>query len=383
MIDKISPREQSGRDSFGRYRAQIRSAAIATFSILEGKEVDRVYCDFQDDFVVRKKIEDKITYLFYQVKTKNKHNHNWKVSDIFGLNSQKKDFSLEKIKKSYWGKLIIHTVTFDGYCEKVIFQTNIHNSDSVMEIFSDLKDGIYSNKICKQLVKGFNQCFGSDYTEEQIKTRMQKFDFETDVEYLKMDNTRFESIAREKVYEFSEIDLDRVETKEIVFKLLNLVEEKSSGIIKDLKAESIEKLAAIAIDDLLSILSISKDAYQLYRDGGDLQAVKSASITQRILSQAGADNSMIEYCSRCKTDWDQWLRKNRHVLGELDFNTITSIISKSYGASKEGSSELDLKVWRLKIQSVLNELLEEDLLCSLTEETVFGAFFSELVRDKS
>lgn len=37
------PREQVGRDTFLRYRAQILAAALAALEILEGGEVDRVF----------------------------------------------------------------------------------------------------------------------------------------------------------------------------------------------------------------------------------------------------------------------------------------------------------------------------------------------------
>ena len=89
MLEKKKPREQSGRDSFSRYKAQVRSAAMATLSILEGKDIDRVYCDLHDDFVVRKQDANGYSYLFYQVKTKGKLNHNWTLAEVFGFNSKK------------------------------------------------------------------------------------------------------------------------------------------------------------------------------------------------------------------------------------------------------------------------------------------------------
>ncbi|RZN87037.1 DUF4297 domain-containing protein, partial [Acinetobacter johnsonii] len=84
MVHSIKPREQSGRDSFSRFRAQTRSATIASLSILEGKEIDWIYCDFQDDFVVRYRIEGEISYKFYQVKTKSKQNESWTISELTG-----------------------------------------------------------------------------------------------------------------------------------------------------------------------------------------------------------------------------------------------------------------------------------------------------------
>lgn len=55
VLHTVVPREQDGRDSFGRYRVQVRSAAVASLQILSGKAIDRVYCDLHDDIVVRKK----------------------------------------------------------------------------------------------------------------------------------------------------------------------------------------------------------------------------------------------------------------------------------------------------------------------------------------
>ncbi|EOI8018186.1 dsDNA nuclease domain-containing protein [Vibrio parahaemolyticus] len=81
-----TPREQDGRDSFERYRAQVRSASIAALTILEGSEVDRIYCDLHDDFVKRR--SNGGGYDFYQVKTKSKQNHNWSLNEVFGIKSR-------------------------------------------------------------------------------------------------------------------------------------------------------------------------------------------------------------------------------------------------------------------------------------------------------
>jgi len=74
-LHQIQPREQSGRDTFARYRAQVRAAGIACLYILERKEIDSVYCDYHDDFVIRKTVNGEVKYLFFQVKTKDKQNH--------------------------------------------------------------------------------------------------------------------------------------------------------------------------------------------------------------------------------------------------------------------------------------------------------------------
>lgn len=251
MLDTKMAREQSGRDSFGRYRAQVRSAAIASLSILEGGEVDRVYCDLHDDFVIRKNGPGGFGYIFYQVKTKGKQNHNWTINEMFGLNTRLKDQSKQSagnIKDSFAGKLLLHTVVFDEYCNSVVFQTNIHNSDEVDELVSDIEGGVFSNKFSKVLLDRFNECFGQDgkeHTLEEVKVCLSKLSFEPDVPYLKENDSFFEIIAKEKIYEFSEIELERAEFREILLRLLDLVEKKSSGVIKVWNAESIESCAGI------------------------------------------------------------------------------------------------------------------------------------------
>jgi len=99
MLATKKPREQKGRDTFSRYKAQVRSAAMASLSILEGKEIDRVYCDLHDDFVIRKKDDQGFSYIFYQVKTKGKQNHNWALNELFGLKSKLKDQSKQETSK--------------------------------------------------------------------------------------------------------------------------------------------------------------------------------------------------------------------------------------------------------------------------------------------
>ncbi|MCF5877048.1 dsDNA nuclease domain-containing protein [Aeromonas veronii] len=387
MLHTKKPREQSGRDSFSRYKAQIRSAGIASLSILEGNEIDRVYCDLHDDFVIRKKDEHGFSYIFYQVKTKGKQNHNWSVSDIFGLQPRAKKQDPLKIRDSFVGKLLLHTVVFDCSCHAIVFQTNINNSDDVDELLADIATGTFKDKNSEYLISNFNLCFANETTEqlstEKIKSNLSKLKFETDVQYLKIGDDNFEPIARDKIYKFSEVDLSYLESKEILIKLLDLVEKKSSGVIHDLSIDSIEKYAAISIDDLLPILSISKEAYDALLLGGDRKAIKNASIIQRTLSSAGAGDEEIEYCSRCKTNWDIWLRNNRHIISELDLQTIKSHITGLLNNAIGNKHSLKISELRQPIKVLENELKLQGLLYDLDINLILGAVFAELVKAKS
>lgn len=230
MLETKPAREQNGRDSFSRYRAQARSAAMAALSILEGGKIDRVYCDLHDDFVLRIKSEDGYLYSFYQVKTKSKLNKSWTINEVMGLKSTAKrseEHESSKIKDSFVGKLLLHTVVFEGYCDSVVFQTNIHTDDNVDDVLEDIESGLFSNKYSRVIVDRFIECFdGQGLSSSQIKERVSRLKFETDVQYLKEKDNNFEPLARESIYKFSEIELERVEFDEILLRLMELVQSK-------------------------------------------------------------------------------------------------------------------------------------------------------------
>jgi hypothetical protein len=102
-----------------RFDKQFRAAAYAALEILEGKEVDRVYCDYQDDYVVRRIEASGNRYHFVQVKTKGQRNYLWTLVDVFALKAGKKapsadEVQLKAVADSFAGKLYLHTVNFGG-----------------------------------------------------------------------------------------------------------------------------------------------------------------------------------------------------------------------------------------------------------------------------
>lgn len=388
-LHQIQPREQSGRDTFARYRAQVRAAGIACLYILEGKEIDRVYCDFHDDFVIRKTVNGEVKYLFFQVKTMDKQNHLWTLNEVFGLKSsirdQKKQES-EKIKSSFIGKLLSHTVTFSDNCEKVTFMTNIHFHDAIEEMVICLENKSYTNKYAKVLLERFDECFtpeNEDYSEEEIKRLLAKLTLEPDVSYIKKKHDFF-SVAREKVYEFSEIDLEYDESREILISLLNLIEDKSSDTLKlGITKDELDLLAGVQIDDILKILSISKGAYFEIVKSGDPKAIKTTSVIQRTLSASGASDDEIEFCARCKTDWDIWLRENRNKLVDIEILGITTRLDKLLDIIVTNGQKIRFLDLDPKLRDVQKDLDANDLLFDLNIELLLGGFFSALVRFKS
>lgn len=384
LLESIPPREQSGRDSFSRYRAQVRSAAIAALQVLSGGDFDRIYCDLHDDIVIRKKDGDNVKYIFYQVKTRAKKNQNWTLLEAFGM-KKRGVISADEIKKSFVGKMLIHTITFNQNCNSVIFQTNINNEDDIDNLLSDIEDGKFTGKFSKVLLEKFNDIYKDELklplSNEDIKARLSKLKFENDVYHLKDDASFFGPLVRAKIYEYSEIDLTHNESTDIIIKLLELISTKSSGVIKPFTEENIEKSSSVSINDLLPLLSLSKEAYEQILRGEDPKAIKSLSIIQRTLLSSGASLDDVTFCSKCKTEWDIWYRNIRHNISELELRYIISSVRDIINTvSAKNNNSLTVSRLHAPLKQFHANLKSEARLYGLTEEMLLGAVFSEIIK---
>ncbi|HEY8359531.1 MAG TPA: dsDNA nuclease domain-containing protein, partial [Ramlibacter sp.] len=158
IIHDKAPRETVGRDTVVRFRMQFQAAAHAALEILSAKEVDRVYCDYQDDFVVRRTVGGVVEYHFFQVKTKGKENQQWDVTEVFALKKTgalDTEEKVDAIRKSIAGKLFVHTVEFGEQCREVTLLTNVQFKDEVHDVVADLSAGASSKKYVRQLIEKF------------------------------------------------------------------------------------------------------------------------------------------------------------------------------------------------------------------------------------
>jgi hypothetical protein len=387
-LGQVAPREQDGRDAFARYRAQVRAAAIAALAILESKEIDRIYCDLHDDYVVRSSTKRaRVHYEFVQVKTKAKQNENWTIGELLGIDGRCKDLSKHsaaQIKDSFVGKLLLHTIIFGNACKKVKFQTN-NNLDTKASAFSDdLQSSSFTDTYVKLVSQHFNECYkeklSAPLSDEDIKKLLNKLFFETDVSHVKLKNIEFDSTVRKKIHNYSEIELSFAESNQILLKLLELVSKKSSGVIDDFTEENIEKYASIGIDDLLEILAISKTAYELLKAGDDATAVKSASLVQRLLGDAAKNPETVEYCSRCKIKWDVWYRKTRKNLSPLDLSQVTDPIAQILDASLDWKRCIKLSNVQQPLKDLFLKLKADPLFVDIDIDILLGGFFAEFIK---
>ena len=382
-IGEIKPTELVGRETTARYKAQFRAAAYACLEILSGQHIDRVYCDYQDDFVCREPKNGSRIYHFYQVKTKGKLNFQWSKADVLGLLSRGKPKST-RIAKSFAGKLMMHTVRFKNACGNVVFMTNVYLDNELTDVAEALKSGSLDHKVLKSFMEHFNEAFVDEQPldSDAIKAKVSKLRLNPGNSYLHPYSEQFDALARDAVFKYSEVDLSHTESQEIIENLVSLVEKKSSAkLIADLSEQDFDELVGIGIADLLDILSISKGAYAQLLAGGDPAAVKSASIIQRKLKMAGASEQIIEYCSKWKVQWDTWLREKRHTIPEYDLNALLDRLNTIQNDWNAGY--LKFANLQSSIDTLWSAVQSSDMAATLSRELLVGGVLSALVKGEA
>lgn len=381
-IHDRAPRETAGRTTVTRFRMQFQAAAYAALEILSGNEVDRVYCDYHDDFVVRRTVAGVVEYHFFQVKTKGKANQQWDVAEVFSLKKKgalDTEEKLEAIRKSIAGKLFVHTVEFGEQCRGITVLSNVHFDDDVHEVVADLAAGSSSKKYISQFISKFADIVspGKPMLPEEVEAARKKLSLLANVQHIGDTLEAFAMAAHKAIWQHSEIELHQHEVERIANSLVALVEEKSCAPINGLSKSGIDTVASVGLEDLLKVLSISTQVYQTLLAGGDPGAIKSASILQRKLKEVGATDSMIEAASRAKVSWDVWVRSARHGSPDFTFNVLLEEIdSKCKLWLLAGGAFSDLENF---VQGVLNSPIGNKFP-ALNTDLVFGAFCASVVR---
>lgn len=400
-LHEVKPRELTGRDTIARFEVQFRASALAALEILKNTGIDRVYCDFQEDFVVRDVREHFPIYHFYQVKTKRKKKHQWSQVELFGLPKNLPPRSHEffmpggsianspsstqktKILGSFVGHLIELTISFGDSCGTATFLTNAFLADDVEETAQAIAEGRVDHPVFRYLADHFESIFpiSSPPGMSMIHGWLRKLRIDAGHAYLDPYDHDFETRASKTVFEFSEIDLMHTESVELVDKLLSLVRRKSmSKVHEKLSSGELDELAGVSIDDLLDLLPVSRGAYTQFLASGDSSALKHASILQRKLGQAKASEEMITAASRWKIDWDNWFRTYRHA-HESQVMTLQNQLYEIY--AKWSGGHVSFSDLASEIASLHASLGATPLGGTLTLELLSGGVMAELVRSES
>lgn len=351
-----------------------------SLAILENGEIDCIFCDFHDDYVVRRRGNLVPLYDFYQVKTKGKLNYQWSQQDVFNI-PRKGTPDIQEISDSFAGKLLIHTIRFGASCRSVVLQTNIQFNDQACEIGDALLKGVSDHKYAKTFFEKFGEIFpeGVEFDKSAIHSCLSRFKLEPGSAIADPTGENFLALAKDAVYRFSEVELSYQEFIEIAEKLLALVQRKSLQKICEVDEASLVDAAGVTIYDLLDILAISRAGYESLVKGGDVMALRTASILHRKLKDAGASEQTIDYLCRQKILWDEWLRAKRHIIPEFDANRLMAALHKAGKDWSLSGGELE-KLFEIaeSFPASSNSVLQNEL----SRDLILGGILSEITRNQ-
>ncbi|WP_339463978.1 dsDNA nuclease domain-containing protein [Pseudomonas sp. EA_65y_Pfl2_P74] len=380
-ITEIKPREIVGRETTRRFEAQFKAAALESLQLLDHYNIDRVFCDFHDDYVVRYISASGPSYRFVQVKTNGKLNSLWSPLEIFGIKKKPKKGAIHDLKSSFAGRLFLHIENFGPACSCVQLSTNISFDDDVLALEKDLNDGSqfakYSAALISELRANFPTLEAID--DSTILKKFSALKLSPREHILDDEKDLFVMQASTKIYKYSEVHLSPPEVLKIVDSLVDLVRKKSStSILEGMSQLELDQITSICLDDILSLLSISKTAFEILKDGGDEHAIKSASILQRTLKKSNFSQETINIFAQYKSDWDTWFRTNRHIIPSFKF--IIYLEQATEIARKLACGSLDIQKLYDEVETLFSLGKTTPGMLTINENQVMGSILAELVR---
>jgi hypothetical protein len=381
-LHEVKARELDGRDTIHRFKAQFKAASLECLALLESSSVERVFCDFHEDYVVKLVDEAVTRYRFVQVKTKAKQNHLYNILEIFGIKKRTKNAEHD-LATSFAGKLLLHIESFGDACLSVAICTNVNFDDEVEALIADANSGVVSSKITPTLISETKKLIPSlsAKTDGDILAFLSHLSLDPRKQILNEEDDSFLSNAHSKIYKYSEINLHPKQIQKIIIQLLSLIEDKSSYKLDGTMTEDVlNEKASVAVDDLLDILALSRSAYHLLKSGGDPNAVKSVSILQRMLQRNNFKEDTINSFAGFKSRWEAWYRINRHSIQEFTLLKMQSKIGEL--AEKLSSGRVDMDTITTAVENLREDLCRISGRTDLEDGLVFGAVLSDMVKEE-
>jgi hypothetical protein len=376
------PREQKGSQTGALYEYQYLQAAVASLDILNNpKSLVCVYCDWHDDYVVE---EASTVYLFHQVKTRTIARGPWDILEFFEIKRRKqggKNGSYPPASaKSIFAKMYDNYVRFGSRCQRFVFVIDNMINEEFSDLLADAQvaTGPSNLNIGKD---AFELIFAG--VEQTIAglTRQSFFDFLHRLEVReavgKVNATRDgEHVLAGRIVDLSEIQVESEEARKIGAQLVSLVRRKSHAVLPEPPPQTVDSLRhqkGVSIDDLLEVLSLSRDGYEFLKSQGR-DAILSVSRLQRLCRKRNTPDEIIKDMCRFKSQWDAWWLVERHRVEPTDAFALKNACLMLLRLHSDGKKELDEVVSESK--SIAARFSTLGTTSPLTDSHVLGHIFS-------
>jgi hypothetical protein len=331
-LGHVEPRERAGAQTGRKYEYQYERTARAALDLLsDGTKHVCVYCDWHDDYVIETG-DPPTRYVFHQVKGRKSSQGAWTFSEFFGVRLKKTKAIARKPPAVSDGgivpRMLMHYCNFGDNCAGIAFVTNagLHSelttfltvaaaSADVLSLPTDAR--IAFDHIARAYAATTPALVASP---DDLLAWLRALVVQTDQGQLESPDAALLEIA-EVVNDLSEIDLRQRQAKVIARQVVERVRLKVSHSTTLVPAsdDQLRKDKGIIVAELLSVLSLSTEAYKALKAGASSDAVKTLSRLQRFCDKHPALQEHIVAVSQFKAQWDVWRTIERHNVSGTDF----------------------------------------------------------------
>jgi len=378
-LGEIEPRERAGAQTGRRYEYQYERTARATLDLLSDQTKHIcIYCDWHDDYVAEFG-NPPSRYLFHQVKGRKSSQGPWKFSDFFGVLKKKAAKPSPKPatvdSDAIVSRMLLHHTNFSANCAGLVFVTNAGLDPDLSKFLQTLSEHSSESDLPVEEQIAFRHVARAYVaakfapSESDLFKWLRGLTIHTDQGQLEQPDAALLEIA-DVVEDYSEIDLSQRQAKQIAREIVSCVRLKAAHSTTKVPAsdEQLRQEKGIVISELLTVLSLSTQAYEQLKAGDGPDAVKTLSRLHRFCRKHGFEEHLPAICD-FKARWDVWRTVERHFFNGTDYILLER---KAREALREG----------LKLERVVNEAKDiakqfEGLPGKpLTPECVLGLIFS-------
>jgi len=330
-LGHIEPRERVGSQTARKYEYQYERTALAALEILlDGKKHISVYCDWHDDYVIETGMPPT-QYIFHQVKGRKSSQGPWTFREFFGVPLREESEKTKKpavvSKKAIVPLMLLHYGNFGDSCAGLAFVTNAGLDPSLDAFLSSVgtsKDETALPDLAKSafdhLARAYAAADSADVSSVgELFRWLRGIAVFTDRGQIEGSDAALLEIG-DVIVNYSEIDLTLRQSKQIAREMVGLVRVKvaHSTTVVPASDEQLQREKGIVVDDVLSVLSLSAQAYAALKVGAGSDIVKTLSRLQRFCKAKGLDEYLVPICN-FKSRWDMWRTIERHNLQSADY----------------------------------------------------------------
>jgi Cap4 dsDNA endonuclease len=329
-LGQVEPRERVGAQTGRKYEYQYERTARAALNLLaDGAKHVCVYCDWHDDYVAE--IGSPSTrYVFHQVKGRKSSQGPWKFSEFFGVLKKAAKPSKQPAAvtaNAIVPSMLLHHKNFGDRCAGLAFVTNAGLDSALSQFLETVAHSSSESDLPAEDRNAFQHLAPaymaanppSTTSAADLFTWLRGLTVHTDQGNLEDPEAALLEMAN-VVEDYSEIDLLQRQAKQIAREIINRVRGKvaHSTTVVPSSDEQLRHDKGIVIADLLSVLSLSAQAYEQLKAGEGRETVKTLSRLQRFCIKNGMKDHLVQIC-QFKAQWDIWRTIERHFLNSVDY----------------------------------------------------------------